>query len=113
MGNKDKVLRCVNCGSQFYFTERDQTFFKQKGWNIPKLCKPCRDKKKAAANAQPRERERYIPRACTTCYFYDEREREYEHGIVTEYCIEPYCTRKADYLENDAPCSNWTKKMRY
>jgi hypothetical protein len=39
-------LICTDCNQAFPFTERDQEFFKQKGWGEPKRCKPCRIKRK-------------------------------------------------------------------
>ena len=45
---KDKTIKCVDCGTEFVFTARDQEKKKKKGFtNEPKRCKPCRDKKKA------------------------------------------------------------------
>ena len=46
---KDKTIKCVDCGTEFIFTARDQAFYKEKGFtNEPKRCKPCREAKKAA-----------------------------------------------------------------
>lgn len=43
----DKTIKCVDCGTEFVFTARDQAFYKEKGFtNEPKRCKACRDKKK-------------------------------------------------------------------
>ena len=43
---KDKTIKCVDCGSEFIFTARDQEFYQEKGFtNEPKRCKACRDKK--------------------------------------------------------------------
>ncbi len=48
---KDKTIKCVDCGSEFIFTARDQEFYQEKGFtNEPKRCKACRDKKKAERN---------------------------------------------------------------
>ena len=45
---KDKTIKCVDCGTEFVFTARDQAFYAEKGFtNEPKRCKPCRDVKKA------------------------------------------------------------------
>lgn len=44
----DKTIKCVDCGSEFIFSARDQAFYAEKGFvNEPKRCKECRDKKKA------------------------------------------------------------------
>ena len=55
---QDKTIKCVDCGTEFVFTARDQEFYKEKGFtNEPKRCKACRDKKKAERqnNNQTRE----------------------------------------------------------
>ncbi len=45
---KDKTIKCVDCGTEFVFTARDQAFYAEKGFtNEPKRCKECRNKKKA------------------------------------------------------------------
>ncbi len=51
MEYQDKVIKCVDCGTEFTFTARDQAFYAEKGFtNEPKRCKECRDKKKANMN---------------------------------------------------------------
>lgn len=46
----DMNLSCMDCGSGFTFTGRDQSFFKKNGWDQPSRCTECRDLKK---NAKP------------------------------------------------------------
>jgi CRISPR-associated protein Cmr6 len=43
---QDRTIKCKDCGKDFTFTARDQSFFKEKGYNDPVRCKECRDKKK-------------------------------------------------------------------
>jgi len=38
----DKVLTCLDCGSEFTFTPGEQRYFWAKGLLEPKRCKPCR-----------------------------------------------------------------------
>ncbi len=48
---KDKTIKCVDCGTEFVFTARDQAFYHEQGFtNEPKRCKPCRDKRKQEKN---------------------------------------------------------------
>ena len=47
-----EVLKCVDCGNDFEFTERDQEFFQQKGFTPPKRCKPCRQVRKQQKQQQ-------------------------------------------------------------
>lgn len=49
----DIKLRCRTCNLDFWFTERDQEFYKEMGekdggqpWAPPKHCKSCRTKRK-------------------------------------------------------------------
>ena len=42
----DRVLKCVDCGSDFVFTAGEQLFFYDKQFqNDPKRCKPCKSKR--------------------------------------------------------------------
>ena len=44
----DKTIVCVDCGKEFVFTEGEQAFYKEKGFeNEPKRCPDCRKAKKA------------------------------------------------------------------
>lgn len=45
--NNAKELICADCQQRFYFTEKDQAFFKKMGFSDPKRCFPCRKKRKA------------------------------------------------------------------
>lgn len=49
----DKRIICKDCGGEFIFPERDQKFFRDKGWGEPIRCKECRIKRKI--NAPKRE----------------------------------------------------------
>jgi hypothetical protein len=39
-------LKCKVCGSEFLFTDGEQKFYSQKGYNVPKKCPNCRGGKK-------------------------------------------------------------------
>lgn len=43
----DIKITCVECKKEFVFAERDQQFFREKGYTNPKRCKACRKEKKA------------------------------------------------------------------
>ena len=52
----DKMLTCKDCGSEFAFTEGEQEFYREKGFeNEPQRCLDCRRAKKAARNRRFRE----------------------------------------------------------
>lgn len=43
----DKVIVCKDCKAEFVFTEREQEFYKEKGFNNePVRCPECRKQKK-------------------------------------------------------------------
>lgn len=43
----DKSITCKDCGSEFIFTEGEQAFYKEKGFeNEPQRCPGCRAAKK-------------------------------------------------------------------
>ena len=44
----NQVIKCQDCGEDFNFTERDQEFYKEKGFeNDPVRCPECRKARKA------------------------------------------------------------------
>ncbi len=44
---EDRELICEQCGEKFIFTEGEQEFYAEKGFeNVPKRCKECRDQRK-------------------------------------------------------------------
>jgi len=48
----DKKIVCVDCKQEFVFTESEQAFYKEKGFdNEPKRCPDCRRAKKQQRNA--------------------------------------------------------------
>lgn len=43
MEYQEKVLKCVDCGTEFLFTIREQQFYAEKGFrNEPKRCRDCK-----------------------------------------------------------------------
>ncbi|MCX7772724.1 MAG: zinc-ribbon domain-containing protein [Clostridia bacterium] len=48
----DKVLQCKDCNSEFVFTEGEQAFYKEKGFeNEPQRCPECRRARKQERNS--------------------------------------------------------------
>lgn len=48
---QDKVLNCMDCGTEFLFTAGEQMFFADKGFkHEPKRCKPCKTKRNQSRN---------------------------------------------------------------
>ena len=47
----DKTLICKDCGKEFIFTEGEQAFYKEKGFeNEPQRCPDCRRARKQQHN---------------------------------------------------------------
>ncbi len=47
----DKTIVCADCGNEFIFTEGEQEFYKEKGFeNEPKRCPDCRRARKQQRN---------------------------------------------------------------
>ena len=43
----DKTIKCVDCGADFVFTEREQEWYREKGLtHEPRRCKNCRSTRK-------------------------------------------------------------------
>ncbi len=53
---QDKVLSCIDCGTEFIFTAGEQLFFRDKNFrNEPKRCKTCKSRRVAVLSA-PQEK---------------------------------------------------------
>lgn len=51
---QDRVLKCIDCGTDFIFTAGEQLFFHDKQFkNEPKRCKTCKTKRMAAIGTPP------------------------------------------------------------
>ncbi|EQB88679.1 DNA-directed RNA polymerase subunit RPC12/RpoP [Clostridium punense] len=47
----DRNITCKDCGKEFVFTEGEQAFYKEKGFeNDPVRCPECRKSRKASRN---------------------------------------------------------------
>ncbi len=42
----DKSLTCGECGNEFNFSAEEQDFYNERGFQEPKRCKECREKRK-------------------------------------------------------------------
>src|SRR5260370_14532051 len=52
MEYQDKILKCIDCGTDFVFTAGEQLFFHDKQFkNEPKRCKNCKGKRVAVLGA--------------------------------------------------------------
>lgn len=61
---QDKTLACKECGNEFIFTEGEQEFYAEKGFqNEPQRCKDCRTSRKVASRAN---KEMFVA-TCASC----------------------------------------------
>jgi len=42
---KDKIITCIQCGEEFVFSASEQERFRSRGFDFPKRCLDCREKK--------------------------------------------------------------------
>ena len=49
-------MLCKICGSEFEFTQGEQTFYKDRGLDPPKRCPECRVKKRREEKRREKER---------------------------------------------------------
>ena len=53
----DKIIICKDCGEEFVFSENEQAFYKEKGFeNEPLRCVSCRKIKKQQRNTNKNSR---------------------------------------------------------
>ncbi len=43
---EDRTLVCEDCSEEWIFSADEQQFFDERGYQTPKRCKPCRQKRK-------------------------------------------------------------------
>jgi CxxC-x17-CxxC domain-containing protein len=58
----DQIIACVDCGTEFTFSAKEQEFYAQKGFtSVPKRCKPCRNARKdqSSGGGAPRSSSSY------------------------------------------------------
>lgn len=46
MNDVEMKRNCVDCGQEFTIPPYQQMFYTNRGWELPKRCKACREKKK-------------------------------------------------------------------
>jgi CxxC-x17-CxxC domain-containing protein len=69
----DKNIQCKDCGATFAFTESEQAFYQEKGFdNEPQRCPECRSARKQARNSGGgrggyREEREMFPATCSEC----------------------------------------------
>lgn len=54
----DKVIVCKDCGQEFTFTEGEQAFYAERGFQEPVRCKACRDARKAQKAQKEQQQEK-------------------------------------------------------
>lgn len=93
----DKMIICSDCGAEFAFTDEEQSFFREKGYdNDPKRCPDCRAAKKAQRDnnrgGYGRDREMF-PAVCAECGK-DTMVPFKPNGIKPVYCSDCFRSRR-------------------
>lgn len=70
----DKTIQCKDCGASFAFTENEQAFYQEKGFeNDPQRCPDCRAAKKQQSRSNNRgggygrQERQMFPAVCSEC----------------------------------------------
>ena len=64
----DKTLSCKDCNATFIFTESEQDFYREKGFqNEPQRCPDCRAAKKQQSRGGSRGDREMFPAVCAQC----------------------------------------------
>jgi DNA repair exonuclease SbcCD ATPase subunit len=84
------ILNCRQCGKDFVFSEAEQEFYKEKGFDLPRRCKECRSNERNRANANHF--------TCSKCG------NDLEEGVTV------YCDACLKNIENEL--ENKIKKMQ-
>lgn len=53
MDEQDQVCACKDCNAEFTFTAGEKRFYETNGFQPPKRCKDCRNKRKAQRDVGP------------------------------------------------------------
>ncbi len=54
----DKTIKCVECGTEFNFSEGEQAYYAERGYQEPKRCKDCRVKAQARRDARKAQQQK-------------------------------------------------------
>lgn len=47
-----KTITCIDCGKEFDFSPAEQKFYESRGFDMPKRCPECRDKRKKTVDVE-------------------------------------------------------------
>jgi CxxC-x17-CxxC domain-containing protein len=66
---EDKILICKDCGNEFVFSGREQSFFAEKGFqNEPQRCRECRQARRThSGDERPRTARPSYSAVCADC----------------------------------------------
>ncbi|MGD9022796.1 MAG: zinc-ribbon domain containing protein [Deltaproteobacteria bacterium] len=55
---KDKIITCIQCGTEFVITAAEQIRLAARGFDRPRRCPECRKKKEKGLQANPRPKDK-------------------------------------------------------
>ena len=53
---QDKAITCIQCGDEFIFSAAEQERFLARGFDFPRRCPECRDKKSKHVDSRQRHK---------------------------------------------------------
>lgn len=87
----DKTIICKECNSEFIFSESEQAFYKEKGFqNEPQRCSSCRAAKKQQGRGNERE---MFSATCAECGA-ETKVPFQPNGMKPVYCRECFQARR-------------------
>lgn len=87
---QDRTLACGECGQDFIFEAREQSFFADKGFGDPKRCPNCRAKKKN----ERRDMRQFTKVTCAKCGMETEVPFVPREGGRPVYCRDCFASMK-------------------
>ena len=101
----DIILNCRQCGEDFVFSESEQEFYKEKGFDLPRRCKKCRSTGQTnfehlSCSKCGIELEEGSPVFCNTCLTNIELKSKQKIGKIQEALNRAYARLKAVESEN-------------
>lgn len=64
---EDSTLECEDCGEEFTFSGDEQLFYYERGFQTPKRCKSCRQRRKMARTGPSRGERKLYTVMCSEC----------------------------------------------
>ena len=92
MNDVEMKRNCVDCGQEFTIPPYQQMFYTNRGWELPKRCKACREKKKQERQKkEAEEATRQFEKELSDSPYANKRSFKYQSQIASDPTV---CNRK-------------------